>query len=70
MERVPIEGSGSLRSVAYDESSGALEIEFASGNVYSYYLVPPHVVGELLSADSKGTYFREKIRGKFPDRPS
>ena len=43
----------------------ALDIEFASGAAYRYFAVPPRVVHDFLSADSKGAFFNRRIRSRF-----
>lgn len=56
--------SSVLRSIGYDEH-GTLEVEFASGNVYRYLLVPRRVHDELLAAPSIGSYFNSHVRDVF-----
>ena len=55
-----------LASVAYDDSMAVLELEFASGDVYRYFAVPPSVHRGLLAAESAGTFFAERIRPVYP----
>jgi hypothetical protein len=43
-----------------------LEIEFESGSVYQYFDVPQKIYDAMLQSDSKGRYFNQHIRGKFP----
>lgn len=43
-----------------------LEIEFESGRVYQYFNVPQDIYDSMLESDSKGKYFNQHIRGKFP----
>lgn len=43
-----------------------LEIEFESGKVYQYFDVPEDIYNAMLSSESKGRYFNQHIRGKFP----
>jgi hypothetical protein len=65
--RVAIE-STTLASVAYDETRKLLQLEFCSQAVYIYLGVPAAVHQALLSAPSKGRYFNQAIRGRFPFR--
>jgi len=60
--------STTLATVAYDPSRKVLQLEFCSGSVYEYFDVPAAVHAELLSAPSKGGYFNQAIRGRFPYR--
>jgi hypothetical protein len=64
MTRVPV-SSILLRSVGYDAESEVLELEFQSGRIYSYSGVSAGTYEGLLSADSKGRYFNERIKGAF-----
>ena len=65
--RVAIE-STTLASVDYDETRKFLQLEFCSHAVYVYLGVPAAVHQALLSAPSKGRYFNQTIRGRFPYR--
>jgi hypothetical protein len=60
--------STTLATVAYDETSQALQLEFCSRAVYLYFDVPAAVHQALLGAPSKGRYFNHAIRGRFPYR--
>jgi KTSC domain-containing protein len=60
--------STTLATVAYDEALGVLQLEFRSRAVYRYFGVPATVHEGLLSAPSKGNYFNQVIRGRFPYR--
>lgn len=64
MIRRPVQSSN-LRTVGYDKETKILEIEFIKGGVYQYFDVSESVYLELVSADSKGTYFQKHIRGRF-----
>jgi hypothetical protein len=55
-----------FHSVGYDADNQTLEIEFSSGDVYRYFLVPQRVHRELLAADSPGRYFGTEIRDRYP----
>ena len=43
-----------------------LELEFSSGDLYRYFAVPPSVHRGLLSAESAGRFFAERIRPVYP----
>ena len=64
MRRRPV-SSSAISSVGYDRKAKTLELEFSSGGVYDYYEVPPKVYAELMSAESKGRFISERIRGKY-----
>lgn len=58
--------STTLATVAYDDARQVLCLEFRSRAVYQYYRVPAAVHEALLRAPSKGSYFNQVIRGRFP----
>ena len=66
--RVATVESTTLATVAYDETRKLLQLEFCSQAVYLYFGVPSAVHRALLSASSKGRYFNQTIRGRFPYR--
>jgi hypothetical protein len=55
-----------LATVAYDQVRELLQLEFCSRAIYQYVGVPAAVHAALLSAPSKGRYFNQAIRGRFP----
>ena len=63
MHRIPVESSN-LATVGF--ASGVLEIEFKHGGVYQYFNVPTSVYEGLMTAESKGKYFHQFIREKYP----
>jgi len=64
MERQPVQ-SCNLKSVGYDNTLKNLEIEFHSGLVYQYQNVPSQIYANLLSAQSTGTFFTDKIKNRY-----
>ncbi len=58
--------SSVIQAIGYDPDLALLEIEFISGDVYRYHFVPRRVWIELRHAPSKGAYFSDAIREKFP----
>ena len=65
MQRAFVE-STTLQSAGHDAQSAVLELQFRNGAVYQYFLVPPRVYRDLLGARSKGSYFNQNIRGRYP----
>lgn len=65
MERVRVE-STTLWSAGHDARPAVLELQFRNGAIYHYFLVPRSVYRALLQADSKGAYFHQNIRGRYP----
>jgi hypothetical protein len=66
--RVSTVESSTLLTVSYDEAQALLQLEFCSRAVYEYFNVPAAVHQSLLAAPSKGRYFNQAIRGRFPYR--
>ena len=58
--------STTLASVTYDGARQLLELEFHSRAVYQYFGVPAEVHTGLLDSSSKGAYFNEVIRDRYP----
>ena len=64
MERQLVE-SCNLKTVGYDNNLKNLEIEFDSRMVYQYQNVPSRIYANLLSAQSTGTFFTDKIKNRY-----
>jgi hypothetical protein len=58
--------SSTLATIAYDGTRELLQLEFNSRALYQYFGVPATVHEALLRASSKGSYFNQAIRGRFP----
>lgn len=67
MRRVGVESS-TLAAVGYNARRKLLQLEFCSRAVYHYFGVPSPVHRALLSEPSKGRFFNQSIRGRFPYR--
>lgn len=65
MKREPVQSS-TIASIGYDVPAQVLEICFKTGKIYRFYHVPPKIADGLMASVSKGRFFREKVRGKFP----
>ena len=65
MNREPVESS-TLASVGYDATALVLELQFRSGEIYQYLGTPYRIHRELMGAESKGRFFNQKIRDRFP----
>lgn len=57
--------SSLIREARYWPEERALELCFAAGRRYLYLGVPPAVARDFQSAASKGTYFNQRIKGRF-----
>ena len=60
--------STTLLTVSYDDAQALLQLEFCSRAVYQYFSVPAEVYQSLLAAASKGRFFNQAIRRRFPYR--
>lgn len=67
MNHQPVESSR-ITSVAYDESSGILEIRFRDNQTLQYIGVPPRIYRNFLQVVSKGRFYDGVIKGKFTER--
>jgi hypothetical protein len=63
MERKNV-SSSNLKSVGY--LPRILEIEFKNRDIYQFQNVSEGLYFNLMSSSSKGTFFSENIKGKFP----
>ena len=57
-----------IRRFSYDEPERELHVTFQSGDLYDYFEVPPEVPKRWKAATSKGEFFSEHIRGRYPYR--
>ena len=44
-----------------------MEVEFHSEKVYRYFAVPHAVYEGLLSAESVGAFFNQRVRDRYPE---
>lgn len=58
--------SSTIASIGYDRAEHVLEIEFVTGSVYRYRLVPESVHRALMAAPSHGRFFNTRIRDRYP----
>ncbi|SEN89859.1 KTSC domain-containing protein [Flavobacterium sp. CF108] len=64
MEREFVKSSN-ISSIGYDDKNQILEIEFNHGGIYQYFDVPEYIYDQLMSANSKGSYFSSQIRDSY-----
>lgn len=67
MERTAVR-SRDIAVIGYDPITRTLEIAFRSGGVYHYSGVPEDVYKTLMAVSSRGKYFEQSIKYKFPYR--
>ena len=63
---VTVNDSSQIKLLSYDPSSKTMQIRFTNDTTYIYMSVPPKVFGELISAESVGSYFAKNIRDTYP----
>lgn len=65
IELTPVESS-QIHAIGYDEAQRKLAVQFKGktgpGSLYHYDNVPPELHQEFMAADSKGRFFKEKIK--------
>ena len=59
--------SSNLAEVGYDSDLETLEVQFKSGGIYQYFIVPAFMYERLMSADSLGRFFNAEIKGHYPE---
>ena len=58
--------SSVIRHYHYDPAARALELLFVSGRRYRYHGVPRETYAAMRRAFSKGEFFNEHIRDRYP----
>lgn len=57
--------SSNIAAAGYDDAERRLVLKFHSGSAYEYLDVDRSVFEELLSADSAGRFYNQRIKGQF-----
>lgn len=65
MEMIRV-SSSAISAVGYDPETQQMQIKFVQGRTYTFCRVPQHIFDGLLSAGSKGTYYDNHIRDRYP----
>lgn len=60
--------SSAVKSVGFDAQTGCMEVEFNNGKLYSCKGVTAEEHYNMMSADSKGTFFNKHLRSKVFNR--
>jgi hypothetical protein len=58
--------STAIRRFSYDTETETLFVTFVDGDLYAYRGVPEAVHADMGKAFSKGRFFAERIRGRYP----
>lgn len=59
--------SSMMASIGYDAKTKTLEIEFNSGTIWQYYVVPKSEFNKMKKADSIGRYFLDSIKDCYEE---
>lgn len=65
MEMIRI-NSSAIAAVGYDPDAARMKITFVQGHTYDFCRVPSHIFEGLLKARSKGTFYNDHIRDRYP----
>jgi hypothetical protein len=58
--------STAISEIDYDAERTKLLVRFRSGEAYVYVGVPGEVYRSFVEADSKGRFFQQQIRDRYP----
>jgi hypothetical protein len=58
--------SSAMVAVGYDPRARRMKITFTQGHTYDFCGVPQHVFDGLLQAASKGSYYNDRIKDRYP----
>ncbi|HEY0661394.1 MAG TPA: KTSC domain-containing protein [Lysobacter sp.] len=65
MEMIRV-ASSAISAIGYDPATRQMKIRFVQGHTYDFCGVPEKVFKRLLNARSKGSYYNEHIRDRYP----
>ena len=66
MHMVPVRFSSAIAAVGYDPQTRRMKITFTQGHTYDFCGVPRHVHAGVMRAPSKGAYYNEHIKDRYP----
>jgi hypothetical protein len=58
--------STAVRAIRYDAERRRLVVRFEDGDEYAFVGVPGEVHRSFIQAESKGRFFAEEVRGRYP----
>lgn len=58
--------SSAIEAVGYEPQTRMMKIRFTGGRAYDFCGVPEHVHRGLMNAPSKGTYYNDHIKDRYP----
>jgi hypothetical protein len=63
---MPLVHSSAIRFIDYNERTAALRVIFHETGSYTFYAVPKSLFDAFLHAPSKGHFFNDHIRDRYP----
>ena len=57
--------SSNISRFSFDENNMVLTVEFKSGGTYQYFDVPEGIFEQMRSAESKGRFLAQNIKGTY-----
>lgn len=66
MDMIAVISSSAIAAVGYDAATRQMKIRFVAGHTYDFCGVPQSVFDGLLHAASKGRYYNEHIKDRYP----
>lgn len=63
---VPTVASSAILRIEYESGTRILHVTFRETGSYRYFDVPRAIYEEFLAAPSKGQFFNERIRDRYP----
>lgn len=64
MEMIRV-SSSAISAIGYDAETMRMCIRFTSGDTYIFCRVPVHVYDSFMQSSSKGSYYQNRIRGRY-----
>ena len=58
--------SSAIAAIGYDAATRRMKIQFLAGHTYDFCGVPASIFEGLLRAGSKGAYYNDHIRDRYP----
>jgi hypothetical protein len=65
MQMIPVTSSA-ISAIGYDPARRRMKVTFVEGHTYDFCGVPQHVFDGFWRAVSKGGYYNDHIRDRYP----
>lgn len=57
--------SDAISAIGYDADTQRMRVRFTSGSAYDFCRVPLDMYERFMQSSSKGTFYNDRIRGRF-----